>query len=231
MRADASGPRLGRSRATGRGQDRPGAETVRRGVVSALRGCFNFLALNLVLVVACLPVVTVPVAVGAAVTALDRWRTGGEDRVVREFIGALRRGRPGHACLALGAPFVAIAVALEEVHFFAHGGSPVSWVCLGSGFAALVIVLTSCGYVIVLGARQPELPVTDLWAVCARVALRNVVPAGALIMAEFALAVLLGLLDPALCLIGLPLAFLVAVRWTAGPGLRGAGLGPVAKLL
>ena len=62
----------------------------RSRVMAALSSLFNLLMLNLVFLVVCLPVVTVPIAVNGAWTALDRWRAGGEDRVAREFLIAIR---------------------------------------------------------------------------------------------------------------------------------------------
>jgi len=71
------------------GASGPPAAAMKR-IVAALRAVFNFLVLNVVLVMACLPVVTVPLACQAATISLERWRAAGEDRVVREFIAALR---------------------------------------------------------------------------------------------------------------------------------------------
>jgi hypothetical protein len=59
-------------------------------IMAALTTLFNFLALNLALLIASLPIVTLPAAVSAATVALDRWRGKGEDSVIREFISALR---------------------------------------------------------------------------------------------------------------------------------------------
>lgn len=97
-----------------------------------------------------------------------------------------------------------------------------NWVCLGLGAAGLWVALTSVGYVIVLWARHPAGPVPDLWSACVRLALQNLFVTGPLVVVEVVGAVLLGLLDPALMLIGLPLAFLILVRLTAGLGLRRA---------
>lgn len=189
-------------------------------VVAALRTCFNFLALNLALVVACVPVVTFPLALDAATVALERWRVDREDRVVREFISALRSRPPFHTTLQVGVPLVVAGLASEEVHFFAKGGSPASWLCLGSGVAALLMALTSLGYVLLLTARQPAMPAPELWSLAARLAVRNFVLTGPLFVAEIAGAVLLGFVDPALLLIGLPLGFLQLARLTARLGLR-----------
>ena len=58
----------------------------RSRIMVALGSLFNFLLLNLALLITSLPVVTLPLAVVATWTALDRWRCDGEDRVVREFL-------------------------------------------------------------------------------------------------------------------------------------------------
>jgi hypothetical protein len=198
---------------------------VRGKMAAALRSCFNFLALNLVLVLTSLPVVTIPVAINAAAIALDRWRDDGEDRVVREFFSALRSSPPLRTTLGVGAPLAAMALATEEVHYFARGGSYVNWVCLGFGVAALVIAMGAMGYVILLSSRNPSAPVPDLWSLCTHLALRNFFVTGPLFVVEIAGAVLLGLADPPLVLIGLPLAFLFLVRLTSNLGARRAGYG------
>jgi hypothetical protein len=196
---------------------------VRNKLGAALRSCFNFLALNLVLVLTSLPVVTVPLAINAAAVALDHWRDGGEDRVVREFFFALRSSPPLRTTLGIGAPLAAMALATEEVHYFARGGSYVNWVCLGFGVAALMIAMGAMGYVIVLCARNPSAPIPDLWSLGTRLALQNFFVTGPLFVVEITGAVLLGLADPPLMLIGLPLAFVYVVRLTSNFGARRAG--------
>ncbi len=203
----------------------PVVDAARGKALRALRSCFNFLSLNLVLVAVCLPVVTVPLAFQAATVALERWRVEGEDRVVREFLSALRTSPPLRTTVTVGTPLAVAAVAAEEVHFFARGGAAVDWVSLGFGVAALLVALTSVGYVLLLGARQPLLAPTDLWHLSIRLAVRNLPLTGPLFVAEFVAIGLLLLLDPALALIGLPLAFLCVVRTTAELGARRAGMG------
>jgi hypothetical protein len=198
----------------------PGA--ARLQVMAVLSAIFNCLALNLALVVACLPIVTAPAAFQAAIVALDRWRTDGEDRVVRELVAVLRSRPLLHTTLSAGIPCAAVAVALEEVHFFSRGGTPVNWVCLGLGVDALLLSLASLGYVLVLGARRPDLAPTDLWYLSVSLAVRNLLWASPLLVAEFVAAAVLLLADPALALIGLPLALLGLVRLTADPGIRRA---------
>jgi hypothetical protein len=189
-------------------------------VVAALRTYFNFMALNLALVIASVPLVTLPAALQAATFALERWRAEGEDRVVREFAAALRSRPLLPTTLRTGVPVLAVALAVEEVHFFARGGSPADWFCLGSGVAGLVIAAGALGYVLLLGAREPLLGTAELWCASAKLALQNVFVTGPLFLLELASAALLGFLDPALVLIGLPLAFLQLARLTARLGLR-----------
>jgi hypothetical protein len=204
-------------------------EIFRGRVAAMLRTCFNCLALNLALVLSSVLVITLPAALNAAAVALDRWRVDGEDRAVREFLQTLRASPVARTTLAIGGPLAMIAIALEEVHFFARGGTPVNWVCLGFGAAALLIGIGTTGYVVVLCGRRPSLAVTDLWSLCLRLALHNMLLTGPLFVVEFTGAALLGLLDPALALIGLPLAFLSSVRLTADIGTRRAGYGPGAR--
>jgi hypothetical protein len=78
------------------------------------------------------------------------------------------------------------------------------------------------GYVLVLGARRPDLAPTDLWYLSVSLAVRNLLWASPLLVAEFVAAAVLLLADPALALIGLPLALLGLVRLTADPGIRRA---------
>lgn len=191
-------------------------------VMAVLTAIFNWLALNLALLVACLPIVTVPAAFQAGIVALDRWRNEGEDRVVREFVAALRSRPLLDTTLSAGLPFVTAAVALEEVHFFSRGGTVVDWLCLGLGVDALLLSLASLGYVLVLGARRPDLSAADLWYLSVSLAVRNLLWASPLLVAEFAAFALLLLADPALALIGLPLALLSLVRLAADPGIRRA---------
>ena len=198
--------------------------SLKNRAVGALTACFDFLALNLVLLVTCLPVVTVPIALQAAMVALERWRVSGEDRVVQEFLVALRSRPPLRTTLTVGTPLAGAAIAAEEVHFFSRGGTPGDWVSLGFGVAALLVALTSIGYVLVLGARRPLMAPSDLWNMSVCLAVRNLLTTGPLFVAEFAATTLLLLLDPALALIGLPLALLCLIRATAKLGARRAGV-------
>jgi hypothetical protein len=192
-------------------------------VVAVLRASFDLVALNLVLLAACLPIVTMPAAFQAAIVALERWRQGGENHVLREFVAVLRSGRSLRATLSVGVPFAAAAVAVEEVHFFLRGGTVVNSICLGLGVAAVLLSLASLGYILVLGARRPDLAAADLWSLSASLALRNLLWPSPLLVVEFAATAVLLLRDPLLALIGLPVALLGLVRLTADHGIRRAG--------
>ena len=166
--------------------------------------------------------ITLPVAVNAASVALDRWRADGEDRVVREFWrrapvpaaaadhgrarGAVRRRRAGPGRGPLLRPR-------------RHPRGPRG---LGLGLAALLITLTALGYLFLLEARYPRLAPAELWSLCARLAVRNVLVTGPLFLAELLGAGLLTLIDTPLLLLGLPAGLLGLMRLTALLGLRRA---------
>lgn len=195
----------------------------RPGVMAALGALFNFLALNLVLLLAALPVITLPAAVNAASVALDRWRAGGEERVVREFWIALRTRPPLRTTVALGVPFAAVGLGLAEVRYFIRGATVAAHLSLGLGLAALLITLTALGYLFLLEARRPELAPAELWSLCARLAVRNILVTGPLFLAELLGAGLLAVIDTPLLLLGLPTGLLAMMRLTALLGLRRAG--------
>ena len=192
-------------------------------IMAALAAVFNFLALNLVLLIASLPVITLPVAVNAATVALHRWRDEGEDSVVAEFVGALRSRPPLRTTVLIGVPLAAAAVGVAEVHHFIRGGSLTDRVYLGLGFGALLITLMALGYVFLLTAREPGWSPADLWTVCAGLAIRNALVTGPLFLIEIAGATAITLIDPALLLLGVPLLLLQLMKLTAQFGLRRAG--------
>jgi hypothetical protein len=200
--------------------ENPVVAVAARGIVAALRTLFDFLALNLALLVACLPVVTIPLALEAATVAVDRWRVGGEDRVVREFLAVLRSRPLLGSTLRTGVPILATALGIEEVHFFSRGGSPAAWVCLGLGSAALLVLLASLGYVLLLGARNPLLAPNRLWTLSLGLGVRHLAVTGPLFVLELVVGGLAVELDPPLALLGLPLAVLCLLRVTARLGLN-----------
>jgi hypothetical protein len=197
---------------------------VRPRVTAMLVLIFNLLALNAAFLIVSLPLVTLPIAINAVWTALDRWRADGEDRVVREFFSAVRSSPAARVTLLSGVPLVMTAVALEEVHYFARGGDVVARACFGLGLASLVVALTGIGHVFAFVARHPSAPPGQMWSLCARLAVRNLLFTGPLFLVEVAIAAVMALADPALLVIGLPTVLLYLMRLTANWGLRRAVL-------
>jgi hypothetical protein len=191
-------------------------------IIAGLTTLFNALTLNFVLVIACLPVITLPAALSAASVALDRWRDEGEDRVVREFFLALRSAPLLRTTVRAGIPLAAVALGVAEIRYFAHRGSLADHLGLGLGLAALLITVTALGYVFQLMARHPSVPAVELWSLCAHLAARNAFVTGPLFLAEICGAAALTLIDPALLLLGVPIFLLSLMRLTAQLGLRRA---------
>jgi hypothetical protein len=201
---------------------RPRAGIFGPGIMAALGSAFNYGVLNLALLIVSLPVVTLPIAVSAASIALDRWRGEGEDRVIREFCAALRSTPPLRTTALIGVPLAATAVGVAEVRYFLPGGTLVARAGLGLGLAALLITLMALGYVFLLAARHPSVPATELWSLCARLAVRNLFVTGPLFLIEIVGATVLALIDPPLLLLGIPILLLDLMRRTARFGLRRA---------
>jgi hypothetical protein len=173
--------------------------------------------------IASLPVITLPAALTAAEVALDRWRGEGEDRVVREFLIALRSGPLVRTTVLVGVPLAAAAIGLAEVHHFIRGASLADRVYLGLGLGALLITLTALGYVFLLAPLGPARSPTDLWSLCVGLAIRNALVTGPLFLVEIVGAAVITLTDPALLLLGVPLLLLLhLMRLTARLGLSRA---------
>ena len=126
-------------------------------IMTALAALFNFLALNLALLVFSLPVITLPAAVSAATLALDRWRRDGEDQVMREFLIGFR-DQWARQTVLVGVPLAAAVLGVIEVRHFAGGGGADGRIALGLGTVALVVTASALGYVFLLAARGVEGP-------------------------------------------------------------------------
>ncbi len=122
-------------------------------IMAALAALFNFLALNLALLVFSLPIVTLPAAVSAATLALDRWRRDGEDQVVREFVIGFR-AEWARQTLLVGVPLAAAALGVIEVRHFAAGPGAANRLALGFAAVALLVTASALGYVFLLSARE-----------------------------------------------------------------------------
>jgi Protein of unknown function, DUF624 len=210
-------------------------------IMAALAALFNFLALNLVLLIASLPVITLPAAISAATQALERWRRDEEDHVVREFLDAFRAGWARQTVL-VGVPLAAAVLGVIEVRHFAAGpgaANAVSRLALGFGTVALLVTASALGYVLLLATRgRADLEgsedsgdaagltgstAAEFWTECVRLGIRNLFVTGPLFLVEIGGAAALGWIDPPLLLLGLPLLALQLMRLTANLGLRRAG--------
>lgn len=191
-------------------------------VTAVLTVVFNVMALNGALVIACLPIITAPAALQSAMVAIDAWRSGGDDRVVRRFLFALRTRRFWRTTLTVGVPLVAAALAVEEVIYFSRAATAGNAVGIGLGVAGLLLALASAGYVLVLGARQPGLPPTDVWFVAVSLVARNLLVASPLLASELVAGLLVLTRDPSLAVIGIPVGLLALVHRTALRGIERA---------
>jgi hypothetical protein len=197
--------------------------------MAALATGFNILALNLALLIASLPVVTLPAAVNAASVAMDRWRRDGEERVVREFLRTLRSANPVSVTVTTGVPLAAVALGVAEIRHFAPSATMPGRVWLGLGIGALLVTLSALGYVFQLAADHPDLPPVEIWSLSARLAIRNLPVTGPLAVIPIAAAAIIAAADPELLLLGLPLLLLCLLKLVAKLGLRRAA-GPVPRL-
>lgn len=207
-------------------------------VMAALAALFNFLALNLALLLFSLPVITLPAAVSAATHALERWRRDGEGQVVREFIIGFR-ARWVRQTVLVGVPLAAAVVGVIEVRHFAVGAGAANRLALGFGTVALLVTASALGYVFLLAAREradleglddsggaarpAASTAAEFWTGCVRLGISNVLVTGPLFLAEIGGAAVLAWIDPPLLLLGLPLLALQLMRVTANFGLRRAG--------
>ena len=185
-------------------------------VTGVLTTIFNCFALNAALVLACLPVVTIPVALRAAVVTLDRWRADGEDRVVVEFMLTLRASRLRSTTASVGIPIVAALLALGEIRFFASAHTAAKWPGVALSADGLLLSLASAGYAVVLAARCSGLPPTTIWWASASLTVRNLIGASPLLVAEIAVVAVVLLRDPALVVVCVPLGLVALIRHTAG---------------
>jgi hypothetical protein len=193
-------------------------------VMAGLTTLFNVLALNLLLLVAALPLVTAPAAVSAASATLDRWRRDGEDRVVRQFIIEFRSRFCMRTLLGVGVPLALVVLGLAEIRHFAREATLTGRAGLVLGGGALLLTLAGLGYLFQLVAEGPGVAPVDLWSLSARLAVRNLLVAVPLSAVPIAGLTLLAGRDPAVLLLGLPLFLLHWLKLTAQPGLRRAGL-------
>jgi Protein of unknown function, DUF624 len=184
-------------------------------VFAWLTTLFNALALNLVMIVASLPLVTAPAAISAASAVLDQWRRDGQDQVVRQFVDEFRARLSVRATLGTGVPLAAVVLGVAEIRYFAPQATVAGRVGLGLGAAALLVTLAALGYVFQLTADEPGPSPVELWSRSARLAVRNLLIAGPLSAAPIAGLAVLTVRDPFVLLLGLPLFLLHALKLIA----------------
>lgn len=193
-------------------------------IASSLGTVFNLLVLNLAFLVTSLPIVTLPITMSAAVSVIDGWRRQGEDRLLKAYWAALTSRSSRRATPTVGLPLVAVLVALQEVRFFVGRATLMDQVCLGLGVGCLLVVGTGFGYILILSARRPGLPPTDVWVLSIRWAMRNIARTGWLFLVEIGVSVVLASADPSLCFLGLPILLLFALYNTGVFGLQRLGV-------
>ena len=219
-------------------------------IMAALAALFNFLALNLALLVFSLPVITAPAAVSAATRALERWRRDGEDQVVREFLIGFR-AQWARQTVLVGVPLAAAVLGVIEVRHFAAGGRrrrPNRARLRHRGAAGhrerpglrVLAGGTECGgsggiggvdwsrqsrrdWRVRRGRPEPAgSTAAEFWTLCVGLAVRNLLVTGPLFLVVVGGAAVLAWIDPPLLLLGLPLLALQLMRVTANFGLRRA---------
>ena len=188
-------------------------------VFAWLTTLFNALALNLVMIVASLPLVTAPAAISAASAVLDQWRREDQDQVVRQFILEFRARWSVRTTAGLGVPLLAVVLGAAEIRYFAPQATLAGRVGLGLGATALLVTLAALGYVFQLTADEPALSPVELWSQSARLAVRNLLIAGPLSAAPIAGLAILTVRDPFVLLLGLPIFLLHALKLIARTGL------------
>ncbi len=198
------------------------------GIMRLLSALWNLAALNILWIVASLPIVTLPITVYAAFGSIDRWARSGDDRVVRNFVGLIG-SRPSRALVVCGAPLAVGALAVGEVVYFARRTGNLHWLCLGIGFGFLVLVLISSAYALLFGVAQPDLPPESVLQLAVRLGVRNMLFTGPLFVMEALGVTAFALVEPALVAIMLPTVFLWLVHRTALFGVRRATQGPAVS--
>lgn len=184
------------------------------GVYQALTRLWNLAALNVLWLIACVPVVTIPLATGAAFGAIDRWSRCGDDRVARSFLEILRN-LAVRLTIGAGVPFGVAAVGGIEVAYFAHRSGVINQACFGFGLGFATASALSLGYVLLLLVGQPALPIGEVWKAAGRLAIGNLALTGPLFAAEFIGAAIIAFIEPALVVLVVPVVLLFLLHKTA----------------
>jgi hypothetical protein len=203
-------------------KERPVRGALPGSVSAALAAVFNVLALNVLLVVTSLAVVTVPLAVSAAFEAVYRWRTLGDDLVLRNFARSLRY-RPVVKSLTVGpAVFVASLGGAESVYFMRYSGF-IALVCVFIGITTSAISVSVVAY-LCLFLTTSEAGCRELWRAAFIATGRTAVRTTPVFALATGCAVLAGLASPALAVVAVPVLLLWTWQQVARWGAQHLGL-------
>jgi hypothetical protein len=203
-------------------RERPVRRAHPGSVSAALAAVFNVLALNVILVVASLAVVTVPLAISAAFEAVYRWRTLGEDQVLGNFMLALRR-RPIAKSLLVGPAILAAVLGGTESAYFTHYSGFIALVCVFIGITTSAIAVSVVAY-LCLFLTTSDAGYRKLWRAAFIATGRTVVLTTPVFALTTCCAVVAGLAAPALAVVAVPVLLLWAWQRAATWGAHRLGL-------
>ncbi|HEV3380052.1 MAG TPA: hypothetical protein VG142_03565 [Trebonia sp.] len=189
---------------------------------AALAAVFNVLALNVILVVVSLAVVTVPLAISAAFETLYRWRTLDDDQVLRNFAFALRR-RPLAKTLVVGPAVLAAILGGCESAYFTHYRGFVALVCALIGITTSAIAVSVVAYLCLFLATA-DAGYRDLWRAAFIATGRTVAATTPVFALATCCAVAAGLAVPALAVVAVPVLLLWSWQRIATWGAQHLGL-------
>jgi hypothetical protein len=201
----------------------PGIRRTGPGSVSAaLAAVFNVVALNVILVVASLAVVTIPAGISAAFGAVYRWRTLGEDRVLRSFWFSFRC-RPVTKSLIIGPAILAAMLGGAEIIYFIRYSGFIALVCVFIGIVTSAISVSFVAY-LCLFLTTSAAGYRELWRAAFIATGRTVVLTTPLFALTTFCAVMAGLAAPALAVVAIPVLLLWAWQRVATLGAHRLGL-------
>jgi hypothetical protein len=191
-------------------------------VSAALAAVFNVLALNVVLVVASLAVVTVPLAISAAFEAVYRWRTLGEDRVLRNFMLSFRCRPVAKSLIAGPAMLIATLGGAESIYFMRYSGF-IALVCVFIGITTAAVAVSVVAY-LCLFLTTSDAGYQQLWRAAFIATGRTVMLTTPVFALSACCAVVAGLAAPALAVVAIPVLLLWAWQRIATWGAHRLGL-------
>ena len=188
------------------------------GALRALHAVFNVIALNIVWVVASLPLVTIPLATAAAFTAIDSWLSGTDDRVLHSF-ACRARHRPVRTSVLCGLPMCMLGIAVLEISYFAPRPLPVDRMCLGIALSFGIAAAAITGYVLLVVAKIGA-PGPVVWKMASALCPSNLLVTGPLLVLQVFGGIILGYADPGLVAVVVPASVMFLVYQTTSFGLR-----------